>query len=49
MSLMRTLAEPEADVTDEEVGHRDAELETGSVVPVLHEDFVRRVREERGR
>jgi hypothetical protein len=27
---------------------RDAELETGSVEPMLHEEFVRRVREERG-
>ena len=49
LSLMRTLAALEADVTDEEVFHRDAELEAGSVVPMLHEEFVRRVREERGR
>ncbi len=49
LSPMRTLAAPGADVTDEEVLRRDAELETDAVGPVLHEEFVRRVREERGR
>jgi len=49
LSLMRTLAAPGADITDEEVFRRDAELEDGSVEPMLHEEFVRRVREERGR
>jgi hypothetical protein len=49
LSLMRTLAAPAADITDEEVFRRDAELETGSVEPMLHDEFVRRVREERGR
>jgi hypothetical protein len=49
LSLMRTLAAPGADVTDEEVLRRDAELEAGSVEPMLHEQFVRRVREERSR
>jgi hypothetical protein len=49
LSLMRTLAVPGADITDEEVCRRDAELETGSVEPMLHEEFVRRVQEERGR
>ena len=49
LSLMNTLAVPGADVTDEEVLRRDAELEGGSVEPMLHEEFVRRVREERGR
>ena len=41
LSLMRTLAAPEADITDEEVFRRDAELETGSVEPMLHDEFVR--------
>jgi hypothetical protein len=41
LSLMRTLAAPAADVTDEEVFRRDEELETGSVEPMLHEEFVR--------
>jgi hypothetical protein len=49
LSLMRTLAAPAADVTDEEVFRRDAELEAGSVEPMLHEEFVRRVQEERSR
>jgi hypothetical protein len=49
LSLMRTLAAPAEDITDEEVFRRDAELETGSVEPMLHDEFVRRVREERGR
>lgn len=49
LSLMRTLAAPGADVTDEEILRRDAELEAGVVGPMLHEEFVRRVREDRGR
>lgn len=49
LSLMHTLTAPEANITDEEVLRRDAELETGSVEPMLHEEFVRRVRKERGR
>ena len=49
LSLMRTLGGPEDDITDEEVSRRDVELEAGRVEPVLHEDFVRRVEEERGR
>ena len=49
LSLMGTLAAPGADVTEEEVLRRDGELEAGTVEPMLHEEFVRRVREERGR
>ena len=49
LSLMSTLTGPEANISDEEVARRDAELETGSVEAILHEEFVRRVREERGR
>ena len=49
LSLMRTLAAPAADISDEEVFRRDTELETGSVEPMLHDEFVRRVRDERGR
>ena len=40
LSLMRTLTAPGADVTDEEVFRRDAQLEAGRVAPVLHEEFV---------
>ena len=46
---MSTLTAPDANISDEEVVRRDTELETGSVQPMLHEEFVRRVREERGR
>jgi hypothetical protein len=49
LSLMRTLVAPGSDITDEEVSRRDVELETGSVEPLLHDEFVRRVREKRGR
>ncbi len=45
LSLMRTLAAPDSEVTDEEVLRRDAELDTGSVEPLLHEELVRRVEE----
>ena len=49
LSLMRSLPAPVAEVTDEEVLRRDAEMEAGSVEPMLHQEFVRRVREERSR
>jgi hypothetical protein len=49
LSLLGTLRGPKDDINDEEVSQRDAELETGSVEPMLHEEFVRRVQEERGR
>jgi hypothetical protein len=49
LSLMRTLSAPAADIADEEVYRRDEELESGKVQPIMHEEFVRRVRDERGR
>lgn len=48
-SLIDTLRPPETEVSDEEVQQRDTDLERGGVQPVLHEEFVRRVQEERGR
>ena len=48
LSLMRSLPAPAAEVTDKEV-RRDAEMQAGSVEPMLHQEFVRRVREERSR
>jgi hypothetical protein len=45
---MNTLSAPESDISDEEVFRRDVELEDGTTEPMLHEDFVRRVREDRG-
>jgi hypothetical protein len=49
LSLMRRLAGPGADMTDEEVFQRDEDMEAGRVEPMLHEEFVRRVQEVRGR
>jgi hypothetical protein len=46
---MRTLAGPATDVADEEVFRRDAELEAGEVEPMPHEEFVRGVRDARGK
>ncbi len=49
LSLMDTLGDPGDDISDEEVCQREAELEAGEAEPMLHEEFVRRVRDERGR
>jgi hypothetical protein len=49
LSLMHTLATPGPGVSDGEVDRREAEMDRGDVRPLLHEEFVRRVREERGR
>jgi hypothetical protein len=49
LSLMSTLSIDKSDVTDAEGLRRDEELESGKIEPMLHEEFVRRVKEERGR
>ncbi len=49
LSLLRTLPAPDPEVTDEEVVRRNAEQESGRVEPMLHEEFVRCVQEERVR
>ena len=49
LSLLRTLTAPGVNVTEQEAFRRDAEMEAGTVEPMLHEELVRRVREERGR
>ena len=49
LSLMDTLSASGTDITDEEVLRRDAELESGAVAPMTHEEFVQRVRESRHR
>jgi hypothetical protein len=49
LSLMDTLAAPSTDVSDEEVDRRETEMERGDVQALLHEEFVRRVQDERGR
>ena len=47
LSLMDTLSAPGMEMTDEEVLRRDAELESGAVTPMTHEEFVQRVQEGR--
>jgi len=49
LSLMRTLAAPGTYIADEEVFRRDGELESGEVEPMLHEEFVRGVRDARNK
>jgi hypothetical protein len=45
--LLDTLPPPGTSVSDEEVERRDRELESGSVAPILREEFERRVKHER--
>ena len=47
--LLDTLPPVGTDVSDEEVERREGELESGQVTAILHEEFVRRVQQERGR
>jgi len=49
VSLIDTLGPVGAEVSDQEVGQREADLESGRVEPVPHQEFVRRVQAERGR
>ena len=47
--LLGTLPPPGTDVSDAEVEKREQELESGQVEAISHEEFVRRVRQQRGR
>jgi hypothetical protein len=47
--LLDTLPPPGTDVSDEDVERRERELESGQATAISHEDFVRRVQQERGR
>jgi putative addiction module component (TIGR02574 family) len=47
--LLDTLPPPGTDVSDEEVERREREMESGLVTAISHEEFVRRVQEQRGR
>ena len=49
LALMESLKAPDSEISDHEVARRDDELESGAVTPMLHEEFVRLVREDRGR
>jgi hypothetical protein len=47
--LLDTLPPPATDVSDDEVEKRERELESGQVAAISHEEFLRRVEQERGR
>jgi hypothetical protein len=47
--LLDTLPPPGTDVPDEEVEQRERELESGLVTAISHQEFARRVQEQRGR
>jgi hypothetical protein len=47
--LLDTLPPPGTDVSDEEVEQREREMELGRVAAISHQEFVRRVQEQRGR
>ena len=47
--LLDTLPPPGTDVSADEVERRERELESGQVAAISHEEFVRRVQQERGR
>ena len=48
-TLIETLPPPVFEISDEEAMRRDAELESGAVKALEHDEFVRRVREARGK
>ena len=48
-AVLETLLLPGTDVSDEEVWQREAGMESGRVQPISHEEFVRRVEQERRR
>jgi len=47
--LLDTLPPPGTDVSDEEVEQREREMESGQVTAISHQEFVRRVQEQRSR
>ena len=47
--LLDALPSADIDVSDEEVLEREQKLEAGEIEELSHDEFVRRVREERGR
>jgi Putative addiction module component len=47
--LLDTLPPPGTDVSDDEVEKRERELDSGQVAAISHEEFIRRVEQERGR
>jgi len=49
VKLLDTLPASETDISDDEVESRERQLESGQVAAISHEEFVRRVEQERGR
>ncbi len=49
LALTESLKVPGSEVSDQEVAEREQEMESGDVTPMLHHEFVKRVREDRGR
>ena len=47
--LLDTLPPTGTDVSDEEVEQRERDLDSGQVTPILHDEFVRKVGQQRGR
>lgn len=47
--LLDTLPPPGTDVSEDEIEQRERELESGQVSAISHEEFIRRVEQERGR
>jgi hypothetical protein len=46
--LLDTLPPSGTDVSDGEIEQREMELESGQVVAISHEEFVRRIQHQRG-
>ena len=46
--LLETLPPPGTDVSDEDIDQRERELESGDVEAISHEEFVRRIQQNRG-
>jgi hypothetical protein len=46
--LLGTLPPPGTDISDQEVEHRERELQSGQVTAIPHDEFVRRVQQARG-
>jgi hypothetical protein len=47
--LLEAMPPPAIEVSDEEVLEREQKLDAGEIEELSHDEFVRRVREERGR
>jgi hypothetical protein len=47
--LLDTLPPPGTDVSDEEMEQREQELDSGQLTAISHQEFVRRVQDQRGR